>query len=106
MQVVEDEQPAPGHGQARIKILAAEVSFSDVNIRRARYPGAPRPPGYAIVGVVEELGPGAETEGLVVGHAVAALTFYGSYSHYICLSWRSWYPCRKGWIRPRRSAWC
>ena len=44
MQVVEDALPAPRAGQVRVKILAADVSFSDVNIRRGRYPGAPRPP--------------------------------------------------------------
>ena len=67
LQVVEDEVPAPGSGQARVKILAADVGFSDVNIRRGRYPGAPRPPftpGYAMVGVVDELGP--DTSGLEV----------------------------------------
>lgn len=88
MQVVEDALPAPQTGQVRVKILAADVSFSDVNIRRGRYPGAPRPPftpGYAMVGVVDQLGPGAESSGLVVGQAVAALTFYGSYSQYLCL---------------------
>jgi NADPH:quinone reductase-like Zn-dependent oxidoreductase len=88
MQVVEDALPAPRTGQVRVKILAADVSFSDVNIRRGRYPGAPRPPftpGYAMVGVVDQLGPGAEASGLVVGQAVAALTFYGSYSQYLCL---------------------
>ena len=86
MQVVEDELPTPGPGQAQVKILAADVSFSDVNIRRGRYPGAPRPPftpGYAMVGVVERLGP--ETSEPEIGQAVAALTFYGSYSQFICL---------------------
>jgi len=87
LHVVEDELPALGTGQARVKILAADVSFSDVNIRRGRYPGAPRPPftpGYAMVGVVDQLGP--ETSGPAIGQAVAALTFYGSYSQFICLS--------------------
>ncbi len=86
LQVVEDELPAPGSGQARVKILAADVSFSDVNVRRGRYPGAPRPPftpGYAMVGVVDQLGPEAAAPG--VGQRVAALTFYGSYSQYIVL---------------------
>ncbi|MGZ3715628.1 MAG: medium chain dehydrogenase/reductase family protein [Ktedonobacterales bacterium] len=86
LRVVEDELPEPGAGQARVKILAADVSFSDVNVRRGRYPGAPKPPftpGYAMVGVVDELGP--DTSGLAVGQPVAALTFYGSYSRYICL---------------------
>jgi NADPH:quinone reductase len=86
LHVVEDELPVPGPGQARVKILAADVSFTDVNLRRGRYPGAPKPPftpGYAMVGVVDELGPDAS--GLAVGQPVAALTVYGSYSQYICL---------------------
>ncbi len=86
LRVVEDELPAPRTGQARVKILAADVSFSDVNLRRGRYPGAPKPPftpGYAMVGVVDQLGP--DTSGPAVGQSVAALTFFGSYSQYICL---------------------
>lgn len=86
LHIVEDELPVPATGQARVKILAADVSFSDVNLRRGRYPGAPRPPftpGYAMVGVVDQLG--QETAGVAVGQPVAALTFYGSYSQYICL---------------------
>jgi NADPH:quinone reductase-like Zn-dependent oxidoreductase len=86
LHVVEDELPTPSTGQARVKILAADVSFSDVNMRRGRYPGAPKPPftpGYAMVGVVDELG--TDTSGFAVGQPVAALTFFGSYSQYICL---------------------
>jgi len=86
MQLVEDDLPTPAIGEARVKVLAADVSFSDVNLRRGRYPGGPRPPftpGYAMVGVVDQLGP--ETHGPAVGQTVAALTFYGSYSQYICL---------------------
>ena len=86
LQLVDDELPIPETGQARIKVLAADVSFSDVNMRRGRYPGAPRPPftpGYAMVGTVDQLG--ANTSGLALEQMVAALTFYGSYSQYICL---------------------
>ena len=93
LQVVEDDLPAPGSGEALVKVLAADVGFSDVNIRRGRYPGAPRPPftpGYAMVGVVDQLGP--DTAGLVIGQRVAALTFYGSYSQYIVLSAQELFP--------------
>lgn len=86
MRIVEDDLPAPSKGEARVKILAADVSVSDVNVRRGRYPGAPKPPftpGYAMVGVVEQLGP--DTPWPSIGRVVAALTFYGSYSQYICL---------------------
>jgi NADPH:quinone reductase-like Zn-dependent oxidoreductase len=92
MHVVEDELPEPGAGQVRVKILAADVSFSDVNVRRGRYPGAPKPPltpGYAMVGVVDQDGPQSSLEPHIapptVGQVVAALTFYGSYSEYLCL---------------------
>jgi NADPH:quinone reductase-like Zn-dependent oxidoreductase len=86
LELVDDPIPEPDAGQALIKILAADVSFSDVNIRRGRYPGAPRPPftpGYAMVGVVDRLGP--HTLSPAAGQVAAALTFYGSYSQYICL---------------------
>jgi NADPH:quinone reductase len=99
MGIVEDELPTPGAGQARVRILAADVSFSDVNLRRGRYPGGPRPPftpGYAMVGAVDQLGPGAETAGLAVGQTVAALTFYGSYSQYLCLPAQSLVPVPAG----------
>jgi integrase len=93
LQVVEDDLAAPGSGQALVKILAADVGFSDVNIRRGRYPRGPRPPftpGYAMVGVVDQLGPG--TAGLETGQRVAALTFYGSYSQYIVLPAQELFP--------------
>jgi NADPH:quinone reductase len=54
LHLVEEDLPSPGPRQARLKVLAADISFSDVNVRRGRYPGGPRPPftpGYAIVGV-------------------------------------------------------
>ncbi len=93
LQVVEDDLPAPGSGQALVKVLAADVGFSDVNIRRGRYPDGPRPPftpGYAVVGVVEQLGPNAP--GLELGQRVAALTFYGGYSQYLVLPARDLFP--------------
>src|SRR5262249_47473487 len=73
LQVVEDDLAAPRSGQALVKVLAADVGFSDVNIRRGPYPRGPRPPftpGSAMVGVVNQLGPG--TAGLETGQRVAA----------------------------------
>ena len=86
LEIVEDEVPAPGQGEARVRVLAADVGFSDVNIRRGRYPRGPRPPftpGYAIVGVVDALG--AATTGVEAGQSVGALTFVGGYSQSIVL---------------------
>lgn len=97
LEVVEEDIPEPGAGQARVKVLAADVSFSDVNLRRGRYPGAPKPPftpGYAMVGVVDQLGP--QTAGLALGQHVAALTFFGSYSQYLCLPAQTLTPVPEG----------
>jgi NADPH:quinone reductase-like Zn-dependent oxidoreductase len=61
VKVVEDDVPKPGPGEARVRVLAADVSFADSQLRAGTYiPGGPRPPftpGYALVGDVEELGP-------------------------------------------------
>ena len=58
--MVEEEDPRPGPGEVRVKVLAAGVSFTDAQLRAGTYiPGAPKPPftpGYELVGVVEELG--------------------------------------------------
>ncbi len=97
LEVVEEALPEPGAGQARVKILAADVSFSDVNLRRGRYPGAPKPPftpGYAMVGVVDQLGP--QVAGLAIGQWVAALTFFGGYSQYLCLPAQELIPVPEG----------
>jgi NADPH:quinone reductase-like Zn-dependent oxidoreductase len=60
--VVEDEVPEPGQGEVRVRVLAAGVSFTDSQLRAGTYiPGGPKPPftpGYELVGVVGELGPG------------------------------------------------
>jgi NADPH:quinone reductase len=96
LRLVEEDLPSPGPRQARVKVLAADISFSDVNVRRGRYPGGPRPPltpGYAIVGVVDLLGSGAA--GPAPGQAVAALTFYGGYSQYIVVNAEALVPINK-----------
>ena len=54
--------PDPGPGEVRIKVLAAGTGFTDTFIRRGRYPDFKGPlpftPGYELVGIVEETGPG------------------------------------------------
>ena len=61
LKVVEDDVPRPGPGEARVRVLAAGVSFSDALMRAGTYLGGPKPPftpGYELVGVVEALGRG------------------------------------------------
>src|SRR5436309_8197958 len=86
LKVVEDDIPQPGPGEVRVRVLAAAVSFSDALLRAGTYLGGPKPPftpGYELVGVVEELGPGCSR--LREGDRVAALTVTRSAS----ACWRS-----------------
>ena len=76
--------PDPGPGEVRIRVLAAGTGFTDTFIRRGRYPDFKGPlpftPGYDLVGVVDETGPGV-TEPRV-GRLVADLCVIGGYAQY------------------------
>ncbi|HEU0337167.1 MAG TPA: medium chain dehydrogenase/reductase family protein [Gaiellaceae bacterium] len=86
LKVVEDDDPRPGAGEVRVKVLAAGVSFTDAQLRAGTYLGVPKPPftpGYELVGVVEELGPGCTR--LKVGDRIGALTVWGADAERVCV---------------------
>ena len=62
------------------------MSFTDALLRAGTYLGGPKPPftpGYELVGVVEELGPGCSR--LREGDRVAALTVWGADAEHVCV---------------------
>ena len=86
LRVVEDDDPRPGPGEVRVRVLAAGVSFTDAQLRAGTYLGGPKPPftpGYELVGVVEELGPGCSR--LREGDRVGALTVWGVDAERVCV---------------------
>jgi NADPH:quinone reductase len=86
LKVVEESDPRPGVGEVCVRVLAAGVSFTDAQLRAGTYFGVPKPPftpGYELVGVVEELGPGCSR--LREGDRVAALTVWGAYAERVCV---------------------
>jgi len=86
LRVVEAADPQPGSGEVRVRVLAAGVSVTDAQLRAGTYLGVPRPPftpGYELVGVVDELGPGCSR--LRVGDRVASLTVWGAYAKRVCV---------------------
>ena len=86
LKVVEEEVPRPGPGEICVRVLVAGVSFTDAQLRAGTYLGVPKPPftpGYELVGVVQELGPGCSR--LREGDRVAALTVWGAYAERVCL---------------------
>src|SRR5438874_10500329 len=86
LRVVENDDPRPGPGEVCVRVLAAGVSFTDAQLRAGTYLGVPKPPftpGYELVGVVEELGPGCSR--LKVGDRVAALMVWGADAERVCV---------------------
>jgi NADPH:quinone reductase len=86
LRLVEDDDPRPGPGEVRVRVLAAGVSFTDAQLRAGTYLGAPKPPftpGYELVGVVDELGPGCSR--LQEGDRVGALTVWGADAERVCV---------------------
>lgn len=74
--------PGPKPGEALVRVEVSGVASAEQQMRRGRYPGAPRfpfVPGYDFVGVVEELGAG-NTAGLHVGQRVAAMVKAGGWA--------------------------
>jgi NADPH:quinone reductase-like Zn-dependent oxidoreductase len=86
LKVVEDKVPRPGPGEVCVKVLAAGVSFTDSMLRAGTYLGVPRPPftpGYELVGIVEEVGPGCRR--LQVGDRIGSLTVWGADAECVCV---------------------
>jgi len=81
------ELGAPGPGQALVRVEASGVSFAERSMRIGKYydqPEFPFVPGYDLVGVIEQLGPGATPE-VRVGQRVAALTKIGGWAQRVIL---------------------
>jgi NADPH2:quinone reductase len=95
--VVEEECPAPQHGEVRVRVLAAGVALPDLMMREGMHPETPRlpfTPGWDLVGVVERLGAGVS--GLEPGQSVAALPISGAYAECVCLPQRELVPVPSG----------
>lgn len=93
LRVVDLPQPQPGPGEVRIRVHAVAVNPSDTLLRKgvmaARLASQPLPhiPGMDAAGVIDELGPGADSR-LQVGQNVIALVLptepcKGSYAEFI-----------------------
>jgi NADPH2:quinone reductase len=78
--------PAPGPGQALVRIEACGVNFIDVYQREGRYPvQLPFFPGQEAAGTIASLGPsdpGATSVGLKIGDRVAWANILGAYAEF------------------------
>ena len=76
--------PQPGPGQVRIRVAAVPVHASDLHTIRGRYgftPEFPTVPGIESVGVIDEIGSGAD--GLTVGQRVITIGVKGTWQEYV-----------------------
>ena len=74
-------QPAPGPGQALVKVEAAGVNFIDIYQRRGLYPvPLPFTPGQEAAGTVAAVGPGVAD--VKPGDRVAYTGVLGAYAEY------------------------
>ena len=76
--------PMPGPGQVRIRVTAVPVEASDLHTIRGRYgftPEFPAVPGIESVGVIDELGSGADA--LTVGQRVVTVGVTGTWQEYV-----------------------
>jgi NADPH2:quinone reductase len=86
LNVVEVADPRPGPGEVRVRVLASGVSFTDAQLRAGTYLGGPKPPftpGYELVGVVDELGPGCSR--IHIGDRIGVLTVWGANAEKVCV---------------------
>jgi NADPH:quinone reductase-like Zn-dependent oxidoreductase len=85
----EEDIPAPGAGEVRVKVLAAGVSLPDVLAREGVHPETPRvpyTPGWDLVGTVDRLGD--RVTGFELRQPVAAMPIHGCYAQYVCVPQR------------------
>jgi NADPH:quinone reductase-like Zn-dependent oxidoreductase len=84
LEVVDAPLPQAGHGEVRVRILAAGVEYTDVTIRKHMYPWVRKSPpfvmGYDFVGLIDQIGSGVT--GFKLGDRVADMTVVGSDAEY------------------------
>lgn len=95
LQVVDLPEVHAGHGEIRIRVYAAAVNPTDLMLRNGSRAEAlssvtpPYVPGMDVAGVIDEIGPGSETD-LSVGALVMAMVVpvgsHGAYRESIVLS--------------------
>jgi NADPH:quinone reductase-like Zn-dependent oxidoreductase len=89
LELVEEETlPEPARGEVRVKVSMTSASFTDIMIRKGKYPEVrekpPFSPGYDMIGEVDRVGEGIAR--FEPGQRVVGMPVIGGCSEYICLT--------------------
>ena len=91
------DMPVPGPGQVVVRVRAAGVAFSEVQMLKGRYFGQPKfpfVPGYDLVGEVESVGEAVDEA--FIGTRVAALTESGAWADRVAVGAKDLAPVPDG----------
>lgn len=89
LELVEEEPlPQPSRGEVRVRVTMTSASFTDIMIRKGKYPEVrekpPFSPGYDMIGEVDQVGEGVAR--FKPGQRVAGMPVIGACSEYMCLT--------------------
>jgi NADPH2:quinone reductase len=104
MKLADVPVPEPGLGEARIRVEAAGLNYSDIMIREGTYIDSfalPYRLGREFCGKIDKLGPGVE--GWSVGQRVVGAAQNGAFAEYVVAPVEILVPCPEG-ITPEQGA--
>jgi alcohol dehydrogenase len=106
---VSESLPAPGPGEARLRVEAIGLNFADILACLGLYsatPGGAFIPGLECAGTVEAVGPPSGSGPvLAVGDRVCVLTRFGAYADALNFDLRYAIPVPAGWSTAEAAAW-
>ena len=99
------ELPAPGPGQAVVRVEATGVSFAEQQMRRGKYYDQPRVPVRARLRPGRHGRLGRARRGPAGRRRFAALTKTGGWASHVLSTRPTWSRCRRASTRPRPRRW-
>lgn len=99
LELVEEQDPTPGPGEARVLVRSCGINYADTMVRLGYYQAAkglyPLTPGFEFAGVVDAVGPGCTR--VKEGDAVFGMSRFGAYASALALPEKQMWLCPPGW---------
>src|SRR5690349_5501527 len=105
--LVEEDLPAAGSGEVRVRVEAIGLNFADVFACLGLYSATPKGsfvPGLECAGILEDVGDAGAARGLRIGDRVMVLTRFGAYATSLNVDARYVLPLPPAWTAPDGAA--